>query len=183
MTESCSLPFPPKRKGKNSQGLIMIKIYNLYNVLHHRHLLVISTLVWLQVQGAYAWDGWKSVLCLTQLALLYSEGQVCLYALIQEWSCVHISAKAIAEKAIVAWMTVAHHQLCSALGHGRKSETEHAWPVSVCSSLSGATWWFFRVQPCPLNLARLFFFFLRGFSYPHEPNTIWWSIFSGYEQM
>lgn len=44
---SCSLPFPPKHKGKNSQGPVKIKIYNLYNVLHHRHLLVISTSVWL----------------------------------------------------------------------------------------------------------------------------------------
>lgn len=31
----------PKHTGKNSQGPIKIKIYNLYNVLHQRHLLVI----------------------------------------------------------------------------------------------------------------------------------------------
>lgn len=43
---SCSLPFSPKQKGKkNSQGPVKIKIYNLYNVLHHRHLLVIFVLV------------------------------------------------------------------------------------------------------------------------------------------
>lgn len=30
--------FSPKRKGKNSQGPIKIKIYNLCNVLHRRHL-------------------------------------------------------------------------------------------------------------------------------------------------
>lgn len=125
------------------------------------------------------------VSCVWCSRLLYSKGwrrNICICTNQIKVS-VHISAKAIAEKAVAASITISCHRHCSTprLGEERVCWEKLDLPISVPSLLlSGVTWWFFNVQPCLLNLAR---FFCRVFTYPCEPNIIRWSIFSGFEQM